>query len=119
MNGCFDYFGSERVLEQLLRMVLNADPFAVLDFLRDDLRHLFRTNRLQRLFIQASFIDAIGNRAEIVARELQIPPMVYDSARPKVHFLNKTDDRYAPAPCLYMKDPHKVVLVYGLAIGGL
>ena len=52
------------------------------------------------------------------SRELQIPPMVYDGARPKAHFLNQTDKGHTPAPCLY-EVLHKVVPICGLALGGL
>ncbi|MFH0344763.1 MAG: glycosyltransferase [Chromatiales bacterium] len=37
-----DYSGSERVLEQLLKMFPNADPFAVVDFLPGRIRKTYR-----------------------------------------------------------------------------
>ena len=48
-----DYSGSERVLEQLLTMFPNADLFAVVDFLPDDLRHFIQHKSAKTTFIQA------------------------------------------------------------------
>ena len=48
-----DYSGSERVLEQLLKMFSNADLFAVVDFLPDDLRHFIQHKPVKTTFIQA------------------------------------------------------------------
>lgn len=48
-----DYSGSERVLEQLLKMFPNADLFAVVDFLPDDLRHFIQHKPVKTTFIQA------------------------------------------------------------------
>ena len=56
---------------------------------------------------------------EIAARDLQIPPMVYDGARPMARSsTTRTIGILLPRVCT-MKDPHKVVPIYGLAIGGL
>lgn len=48
-----DYSGSERVLEQLLMMFPNADLFAVVDFLPDDLRDFIQHKPVKTTFIQA------------------------------------------------------------------
>jgi Glycosyltransferase Family 4 len=48
-----DYSGSERVLEQLLKMFPNADLFAVVDFLPYDLRQLIQYKPVKTTFIQA------------------------------------------------------------------
>ncbi len=48
-----DYSGSERVLEQLLKMFPNADLFAVVDFLPDDLRDFIQHKPVKTTFIQA------------------------------------------------------------------
>jgi glycosyltransferase involved in cell wall biosynthesis len=47
-----DYSGSERVLEQILRLFPHADLYAIVDFLPDDLRGFIQYKRVHTSFIQ-------------------------------------------------------------------
>ncbi len=148
-----DYSGSERMLEQLLKMFPNADLFAVVDFLPDDLRYFIQHKPVKTTFIQAfplarkryryylplmplaieqldlSEYELILSSSHAVSKEVLTGPdqlhicypamrkssrrlgsrprresyqyrRVYDGARPKAHFLNKTDNGHTPAPRL-------------------
>ncbi|MGH8533873.1 MAG: hypothetical protein ACREV1_14390 [Gammaproteobacteria bacterium] len=115
-----DYSGSERVLEKIFP---NADLFAVVDFLPDDLRHVIRHKPVKTTFIQPLPLARMKYRYYLPLMPLAIEQLDLVSSSHAVSkaVLTRPDKlhvAYVHTPMRYARDlPHQYLKESGLKRG--